>query len=84
VIASVTAATTLQAIAQGATHVGRMVAGAPRSMYWALGLGDQLIQIDPGSQTVVVRLGSGMPLPIGPAFGPAEASRIVTQALSAR
>ena len=51
-------------------------------MYWALGLGDQLIQIDPGSQTVVVRLGSGVPLPIGPAFGPAEASRVVTQALS--
>jgi CubicO group peptidase (beta-lactamase class C family) len=82
VIASVTAATTLQAIARGTTHVGRMVEGAPRSMYWALGLGDQLIQIDPGSQTVVVRLGSGVPLPIGPAFGPAEASRVVTQALS--
>ena len=82
VIASVTAATTLQAIARGTTDVGRMVEGAPRSMYWALGLGDQLIQIDPGSQTVVVRLGSGVPLPIGPAFGPAEASRVVTQALS--
>ena len=84
VIASVTAATTLQAIAQGKTDVGRLVEGAPSSMFWALGLGNQLIQVDPGSQTVVVRLGSGTPLPIGPTFGPAEASRVVTQALARR
>jgi CubicO group peptidase (beta-lactamase class C family) len=82
VIASVTAATTLQAVAQGKADIGRMVPGAPGSMYWALGLGDQLIQIDPASQTVVVRLGSAAPIPIPPAFGPAEASRVVTQAVS--
>ena len=84
VIASVTAATTLQAIAQGRTDVGRMVAGAPGSMYWALGLGDQLIQIDPASQTVVVRLGPVVPIPASPSFGPAEASRVVTEAVRGR
>jgi CubicO group peptidase (beta-lactamase class C family) len=82
VIASVTAATTLQAVAQGKVDVGRMVPGAPSSMYWALGLGDQLIQIDPASQTVVVRLGSAAPIPIPPTFGPAEASTVVTTAVS--
>jgi CubicO group peptidase (beta-lactamase class C family) len=84
VIASVTAATTLQAIAQGKTDVGRMVEGAPSSMYWALGLGNQLIQVDPGTQTVVVRLGSGTPIPLPPTFGPAEASTVVTGALVGR
>jgi CubicO group peptidase (beta-lactamase class C family) len=82
VIASVTSATTLQAVAQGKTDVGRMVPGAPSSLYWALGLGDQLIQIDPASQTVVVRLGSGAPILLAPSFGPAEASRVVTEAVS--
>ena len=62
----------------------RMVEGAPSSMYWALGLGNQLIQVDPASQTVVVRLGSGTPLPVAPTFGPGEASRVVTQALGGR
>ena len=31
--------------------------GAPSSMYWALGLGNQIVQVDPDSKTVVVRLG---------------------------
>ena len=61
-----------------------MVAGAPDSMYWALGLGDQLIQIDPGSQTVVVRLGSAAPLLIPSSFGLPEASTVVTRALAGR
>ncbi len=81
VMARVTAATTVHAIAQGKIRVGRMVEGAPGSMYWALGLGDQLIQIDSGSQTVVVRLGSAAPLLIPSSFGPAEASTVVTRAL---
>ncbi|MDX6621710.1 MAG: hypothetical protein QOK36_4096 [Gaiellales bacterium] len=84
VVASVTAATTLQAVAQGRMDVGRLVAGAPGSMYWALGLGDQLIQIDPASQTVVVRLGPAVPIPASPSFGPVEASRVVTEAVRGR
>lgn len=59
---------------------GQSVPGAPDDMYWAHGLGDQIIQVDPGSDTVVVRL--------GPAstdyetFGRKATSRIVTEALT--
>ncbi len=38
-------------------EVGRLVEGAPAEMFFALGLGGQMIAIDPGSDTVVVRLG---------------------------
>ena len=58
-----------------------MVPGAPAGMYWALGLGNQLIQIDPGSRTVVVRLGTAEPRPRPPTFGPAQASKVVTEAV---
>ena len=84
VMASVTAATSLKAVAQGTTETGRMVPGAPGSMYWALGLGNQLIQIDPASRTVVVRLWTAAAIPLPPTFGPAEASEIVTRALVRR
>jgi CubicO group peptidase (beta-lactamase class C family) len=82
VIPSVTAATSLQA-AEGATAAqkGRLVPGAPDGMYWALGLGNQLVQVDPGSRTVVVRLGTTSPIPLPPTFGPAAASRVVTEAV---
>ena len=36
---------------------GQMVDGAPVDMYWASGLSGQWIQVDPGSDTVAVRLG---------------------------
>jgi CubicO group peptidase (beta-lactamase class C family) len=69
-------------VAQSATaRRARVAPGAPADMYWALGLGNQLIQIDPGSQTVVVRLGSAEPIPTPPTFGPAQASEVVTQAV---
>ena len=58
-----------------------MVPGAPPDMFWALGLGNQVIQVDPGSRTVVVRLGTAEPTPRPPTFGPAEASRVVTEAV---
>jgi hypothetical protein len=53
-------------------------------MYWALGLGNQVIQVDPDTKTVVVRLGSAEPLPRPPTFGPAEASKVVTKAVAAK
>jgi CubicO group peptidase (beta-lactamase class C family) len=81
VMAGVTAATSIGAVDQGDVARGRMVPGAPASMYWALGLGNQLIQVDPGTQTVVVRLGSAAAIPLPPTFGPAEASRVVTEAV---
>jgi CubicO group peptidase (beta-lactamase class C family) len=81
VVAGVTAATSLGSVEQGTVARGRMVPGAPASTYWALGLGNQLIQIDPASRTVVVRLGSAAVLPVPPTFGPGEASAVVTDAV---
>jgi CubicO group peptidase (beta-lactamase class C family) len=63
---------------------GQMAEGAPEDMYWALGLGGQVVSIDPGSETVVVRLG---PPALGGgaggtgAYGPGDAAQIVTEAL---
>ena len=85
VIPSVTAATSLQAVENAkASARGRLVPGAPDSMYWALGLGNQVVQIDPGTRTVVVRLGTAVPIPIPPTFGPGEASKVVTEAVTGR
>jgi CubicO group peptidase (beta-lactamase class C family) len=63
------------------TKPRQLVPGAPAAMVWALGLGNQLIQIDPGSRTVVVRLGTAEASPRPPTFGPAAASTVVTTAL---
>jgi CubicO group peptidase (beta-lactamase class C family) len=63
------------------TRRGRLVPAAPDSVYWALGLGNQLIQVDPRSKTIVVRLGTAEVTPQPPTFGAAEASRVVTQAV---
>ena len=85
VIPSVTAATSLQAVENAKpSEKGRLVPGAPDSMYWALGLGNQVVQIDPGTKTVVVRLGTAVPIPIPPTFGPGEASKVVTEAVTGR
>jgi CubicO group peptidase (beta-lactamase class C family) len=43
--------------AAGGVEEGQLVEGAPEDMYWARGLGGQMVQVDPGSQTVAVRLG---------------------------
>jgi CubicO group peptidase (beta-lactamase class C family) len=80
-LAGVTAATSAGQVQGGEVERGRMVPGAPAGMYWALGLGDQLIQIDPASRTVVVRLGTAAPIPLPPTFGPGEASKVVTEAV---
>ena len=52
--------------------------------YWALGLGNQVVQVDPGTDTVVVRLGTPELSPQPPTFGPAEASKVVTTAVIGR
>jgi CubicO group peptidase (beta-lactamase class C family) len=74
-------ATSIPAARNPATKRSRVAPGAPNDMYWALGLGNQLIQIDPGTRTVVVRLGSSELIPKPPTFGPEEASRVVTEAV---
>jgi CubicO group peptidase (beta-lactamase class C family) len=74
-------ATNLGAARNQTTKPGQLVPGAPADMVWALGLGNQLIQIDPSSRTVVVRLGTAEAIPSPPTFGPAEASKVLTAAL---
>jgi CubicO group peptidase (beta-lactamase class C family) len=71
--------------ASGASEDRQMVRGAPDDMYFALGLGGQIIVIDPGSETVVVRLAPFRGLGGGngglPNFGVGDAARVVTEAL---
>jgi CubicO group peptidase (beta-lactamase class C family) len=84
-LASPLAATSLNGAKRHARQTAsQIVPGAPRDLYWALGLGNQLIQVDPDTKTVVVRLGSSEPLPRPPTFGPAEASKVVTRAVTAK
>lgn len=75
-------ATDLGAAGHPRTIQGPLVHGAPQDMFWALGLGNQLVQVDPGSRTVVVRLGTAEARPRPPTFGPAEASKVVTEAVT--
>jgi CubicO group peptidase (beta-lactamase class C family) len=82
VIASPLAASSIDGVANPTTVRGQMVQGAPADTFWAIGLGNQIIQVDPGSRTVVVRLGTAEPRPTPPTFGPAEASRVVTEAVT--
>ena len=77
-------ATSLADAANPQSQEGRLVPNAPAKLFWALGLGNQLVQVDPGSGTVVVRLGTAEVRPRPPTFGPLEASRVVTEAVKKR
>ncbi|SDD85659.1 serine hydrolase domain-containing protein [Actinokineospora iranica] len=59
----------------------RMVPNAPADMYWAIGFGGQTVQVDPGSDTVVVRLG---PPSLTNKNWPETSARVVTEALVRR
>ena len=62
--------------------VGQVAPGAPEDMYTAQGLGGQIVMVDPGSETVVVRLGSGgTPGDPTSGFRAQEAARVLTEAL---
>lgn len=74
-------ATDLAALSDPATKVGQLAPGAPQDLFWAIGLGNQIVQVDRGSGTVVVRLGEGGVRPKPPTFGPVEASKVVTEAV---
>jgi CubicO group peptidase (beta-lactamase class C family) len=58
----------------------QLAEGAPEDMYFALGLGGQIIAVDPGSETVVVRLAPFRAPAGAPAFDPAAAASVVTDA----
>ncbi len=55
--------------APGDAQAGQMVAGAPDDVFWALGLGGQIIAIHPTSGTVAVRLAPTKPREGASAFG---------------
>ncbi len=63
--------------------IGQIAPGAPEDMYTAQGLGGQIVMVDPGSETVVVRLGGGgTPGDPSSGFGAADAARVLTEALA--
>jgi len=61
------------------THVGQLVPDASPSLFSALGLGGQVAMVDPGSRTIVVRLGASG---TGDRYGLRDAARVVTWAAS--
>lgn len=67
-------------IAAGIT-TGPLFPSAPARMFWAIGAGNQVIQVDPASDTVVIRLGTIELQPMPPTFGQKEASTVVTKAV---
>lgn len=64
----------------GVSQVGQLVPGAPEDLFAALGLGGQVVLVDPGSGTVVVRLGSPGNGTRRNAYTVADAARVVTEA----
>jgi CubicO group peptidase (beta-lactamase class C family) len=66
-----------------APRSGQLVPGAPADLYAALGFGGQVVMVDPGSGTVVVRLGTlgTGAAPTSGAYSLADAVRVVTEAL---
>lgn len=64
-------------LADPATPRGRMVPEAPVDTFWALGLGGQVVQVDPGSRTVVVRIGPVFPAEGVDPFGAGDAAEVL-------
>lgn len=64
----------------GPSPDGQAVPDAPDDMFWAIGLGNQLISVDPGSDTVVVRIGPATANGTS-AFGSQAIAKVVTEAL---
>jgi CubicO group peptidase (beta-lactamase class C family) len=84
VIANASAAVSLQDVNGSGVRTGKMVPAAPDDTFWALGLGNQVVQVDPGSRTVVVRLGTPVVRSGEPSFGAADAATVLTEAVTAR
>lgn len=79
VLAGPLAPVTLQQAESPRAAKTRLVPAAPDDLYWAIGFGNQIVQVDPSTQTVVVRLGLPQAQPTSPTFGTAQASEVVTQ-----
>ena len=61
-------------------HEGRLVPGAPASLFSAIGLGGQIAMVDRTSRTIVVRIGPAQAAPEG-AYTLRHAARAVTWAM---
>jgi CubicO group peptidase (beta-lactamase class C family) len=59
---------------------GRLAPGAPERLFAALGLGGQVLLVDPATDTLVVRLGL-LGQDAARSYGFADAARVVTEAL---
>ena len=81
VLASPESAASLQQARSPSRKKGRVAPKAPDDLCWAIGLGNQIVQVDPASKTVVVRLGTAEVNPQPPTFGPVQASKVVTEAV---
>jgi CubicO group peptidase (beta-lactamase class C family) len=66
----------------GSTEDGQMAPGMPEEIYWALGLGNQIIAVSPSTGVVTVRLGT-VNHPRGSTFTNADAARPAVEGLSA-
>lgn len=64
----------------GVIRVGRIVPDGPPDMYAAQGFGGQTVLVDPGSRTVVVRLGDPVVDGVRSTYSFADAARVVTYA----
>ncbi len=62
----------------GVSAIARMVPEGPADMYAALGFGGQVVAVDPGSQTVVVRTGDPFIGEERASYTFADAARVVT------
>ncbi len=62
----------------------QLVPGAPEDMFWALGFGNQVLALDPGSHTLVVRLGPPRGPADAPKFDARASARVVTEAITDR
>lgn len=60
----------------------QLVTGAPEDMFFAQGLGGQVIAIDPGTRTVVARLGPSTYPPGTDRFTTEDVARVATEAVT--
>ncbi len=60
----------------------QMVSGAPEDMFFALGMGGQIVAIDPGTRTVVTRMGPSTYPPEVEKFTADDAARVATDAVN--
>jgi len=67
--------------AEGGSTFGQMVPGAPTDMFFALGLGGQIVLVDPGSGIVATRIAPVNKPADAIDFGQGRMARIVTEGL---